>query len=103
MSVDIQKLQLGKAVEAARKSMGLSQAQLAAALGNGAGQSHVSAIERGVNTPSVALLVDLAQVLKTDPNTLIGWGGEGVIVAADESVASNVTRFVVSEDEAVAA
>ncbi len=102
MSAENQKLQLGKAVEVARKALGLSQAQLAAALGNGAGQSHVSAIERGVNTPSVALLVDLAQVLKTDPNTLIGWGSAGVVADAGESVA-NATRFVVSEGEAVAA
>ena len=107
MSVDGQKLQLGKAIEQARKAMGLSQAQLAQLLGNGAGQSHVSAIERGVNTPSVALLLELAAVLQTDPNTLVGWGGAGVKVlgegegVANEGVA-NATRFVVSE-EAVAA
>lgn len=91
MNVDEQKQQLGRSIEAHRKAMGLSQAQLAQALGIGVGQSHVSAIERGKNTPSIALFVRLAQVLQTDPNTLIGWGG-----AATEAPV-NATRFVVSE------
>ncbi len=95
MDGDTQKLQLGKSVEFYRKALGLSQAQLAAALGKGAGQSHVSAIERGVNTPSVALLVELAEILKTDPNTLIGWGA---VAEKTNAEATSETRFVVSAE-----
>ena len=94
---------IGKQIEERRKAMGLSQKALAEKLGNGSSQSHVSAMERGINLPSVTLLGELAEVLGTDPNTLIGWGGEEVgVVAIDTvaatAVAANATPvFVVSE------
>jgi transcriptional regulator with XRE-family HTH domain len=54
-----------------------SQRKFAAAMkkatGKRFGQTHVSAIERGINTPSVEMLTAAAQLLDVDPNYLLGF------------------------------
>lgn len=61
----------------AREKMYPSQQKFANELtrrtGRRLGQSHISAIERGVNQPSVELLTAIAEILNVTPNHLLGF------------------------------
>lgn len=52
-----------------RKSLGLTQEQMASYLGITA--PAVNKWEKGLSCPDIALLPALARLLKTDPNTLL--------------------------------
>lgn len=72
---------IGMRLREHRKKAGLSQEELSRRLGQmntSARQTHISAIECGHNTPSLALLINMARVLETDPNALLGWDAEGM-------------------------
>ncbi len=71
--------QLGVRLREMRKQAGLSQEELSrrlAQMNTSARQTHISAIECGHNTPSLALLINMARVLETDPNALLGWDAD---------------------------
>lgn len=65
------KLELGSRIRAYRKQMGLTQEQLAEALGVTVGA--VSKWESGQNTPELAMLVDLAELFEVSVDVLLGY------------------------------
>lgn len=61
---------LGKKIQATRKAKHITQKKLAE-LAN-ISRSHIGAIERGQYPPSLAVLTDIANVLKVSVSTLLG-------------------------------
>jgi transcriptional regulator with XRE-family HTH domain len=59
---------LGKTIKLYRKKAGLTQAELAKILGTS--NIHISHIEIGAVTPSVEVLLSIAEVLHVTPNDL---------------------------------
>lgn len=60
---------LGRTIRAHRRSAGLTQEQLAEAIGSSS--EWMSQVERGVGTPSVAILLRIATAVGTTPLALI--------------------------------
>lgn len=57
-------LPLGHVIRAARKAAGMTQPQLAAAIGTT--QPYLSDLERGERTPSIQMLIDIADACDCD-------------------------------------
>lgn len=62
---------LGESLAKKRLELGLSQADLASAVG--LGRTSISSFERGASMPTIRTLEDLCSALNTDPNTALGW------------------------------
>lgn len=62
--------EIGKNIRLQRCRMGLKQAELADLIG--VTSQHLCHIETSTSTPSLSVLVEIANVLKTDVNTLLG-------------------------------
>ncbi|MGA2771105.1 MAG: helix-turn-helix transcriptional regulator [Bryobacteraceae bacterium] len=60
---------LGQALRAIRQSKEISQERLA--LEGGFDRTYISLIERGINNPTVRVLVGIAAVLKVPPSKII--------------------------------
>ena len=78
MAVEEALKRLGRAIQARRREVGLTQAALAERLDTAT--EWVSQLERGVGAPSVSTLLKLAEGLATTPVALIttAWGEEAV-------------------------
>lgn len=65
---------LGRAIRTHRRNFGLTQEQLAEIIGSSS--EWMSQVERGVGTPSVAILLRVAEAVGTTPLALIdaAWG-----------------------------
>lgn len=68
MGADIN--EIGRNIRKYRKMAGLNQAQLAERVN--VTSQHISHVENGYTCPSISLLVDIANALKTDMNALFG-------------------------------
>lgn len=68
MGADIN--EIGRNIRKYRKAAGLNQAQLAERVN--VTSQHISHVENGYTSPSLGLLVDISNVLKTDMNSLFG-------------------------------
>jgi len=99
------RLAVGHAIRRARRESGLSMRALALACG--ISQPFLSAVERGQSTPSIASLYRLAEVLGTEPATLLPApsdgeisvirAGEGRMVPSSDRPRSAVGRVVFSD------
>lgn len=67
-------LKLGESIRSRRKKMGLTQEQLAEALGVTTGAVHKW--ESGKTTPELTMLVQIAQFFETSIDELLGYGWE---------------------------
>ena len=92
----------GALLRALRKEKGLTQKELAEKLG--CTSQHISAIERGVKTPTLETFVTLCNVLRVQPNLLLrdvieGWqeGWEAEIDRMLAVVPPNVRRRIKRE------
>ena len=65
---------LGRRIATLRKCSGFTQEQLAEAAGYSV--EFISLVERGVNSPTVAGIERIAQVLKVEPKELFSFGAE---------------------------
>lgn len=66
---------LGRRIATLRKRSGFTQEQLAEAAGYSV--EFISLVERGVNSPTVAGIERIAQVLKVEAKELFSFDGEG--------------------------
>lgn len=73
LKVEVSGISVGKNIKARRLALGMTQEDLAQAVG--LGRSMVAQIERGSKSASIQLGVEIARVLQCDLNTLAG--GEG--------------------------
>jgi transcriptional regulator with XRE-family HTH domain len=97
---------VGQAIRRARKDAGMSMRTLADQCG--VSQPFISAIERGLSTPSIATLYRLAAVLGTEPAALLPIHGadeisvirvdQGSWVPSSDRPGSAVGRVVMSDD-----
>jgi transcriptional regulator with XRE-family HTH domain len=65
---------LGRRIATLRKQSGFTQEQFAEAAGYSV--EFISLVERGVNSPTVAGIEKMAQVLKAEPKELFTFGAE---------------------------
>ena len=63
-------IEIGKQISIARHEAGLSQSQLSVLINRD--QSYLSKVESGLKTPSLELLVDIANKLEISVDTLVG-------------------------------
>lgn len=75
---------VGRAIRAARVDAGMSMRMLASR--SGVSQPFISAVERGLSTPSISTLYRIAEELGTDPATLlpVHHADEISVIRADE-------------------
>ena len=62
-------MSIGENIKSRRNAMGMSQSELASAIGVSAPM--ICQIERGTKSPTLRLSVDIARVLKCDLNDLV--------------------------------
>lgn len=101
------RLAVGHAIRRARTTSGLSMRALA--LAGGVSQPFLSAVERGLSTPSIATLYRLADVLDVSPSDLLPApidaeisvvrAAEGRLVPSSDRPGSAVGRVVFSDPE----
>lgn len=68
-------LKIGDRIRLRREQLGLTQDELAQAMGYKS-RSSINKIEKGVNEPPQSIIVDIAKTLKTTPAYLMGWEDE---------------------------
>lgn len=69
-----EKWRVGENIRRVRKANHMSVLDMAVELDKS--ESHLGQIECGAKGFSIPLLFDIANMLNTDPNTLLGWEGE---------------------------
>ena len=68
-------LKIGDRIRLRREQLGLTQDELAQAMGYKS-RSSINKIEKGVNEPPQSIIVNFAKILKTTPAYLMGWEDE---------------------------
>lgn len=96
---------VGVSIRRARQSTGMSMRDFAARCG--LSQPFVSAVERGISTPSIATLYKMAEVLGTEPSNLLPShptddidvirADEGQLVPSSDRPASAVGRVLLAD------
>ncbi len=82
------KCAIGARIKAAREQAGMTQEDLAAALDMS--PSHISVIERGVKSPKLETLVNIANTLKVSSDTLV----QDVVVCSTDGIASELSAAI---------
>lgn len=67
-------IRVGGLLQAARKSKGITQDELAKKIGMA--KNHISAIERGAHKASIDTLLGYCKILEYTPNEILGYGKE---------------------------
>lgn len=81
-------LKIGDRIRFRREQLGLTQDELARAMGYKS-RSSINKIEKGVNEPPQSIIVDIAKTLKTTPAYLMGWEDDkpnAEILSAGENI-----------------
>ncbi|MDY7100203.1 MAG: XRE family transcriptional regulator [Actinomycetota bacterium] len=96
---------VGRAIKRARSDAGLSMRDFAARCG--VSQPFISAVERGLSTPSISTLYRMAEVLETEPSALLPTrasdgievirAGEGRRVPSSDRPGSAIGRVVLAD------
>jgi transcriptional regulator with XRE-family HTH domain len=99
------RIAVGNSIRRARTAAGMSMRDFAARCG--LSQPFVSAVERGMSTPSIATLYRMAEVLGTEPSTLLPShptddidvirSGEGQMVPSSDRPGSAVGRVLLAD------
>lgn len=76
---------IGARIKAARERAGMTQEDLAAALEMS--PTHISVIERGVKSPKLETLVNIANALKVSSDTLL----QDVVTYSSDGIASEIS------------
>ncbi len=79
---------IGARIKAAREKAGMTQENLAAALQMST--THISVIERGVKSPKLETLVNIANVLKVSSDMLL----QDVVTCASDGLASELSATI---------
>jgi transcriptional regulator with XRE-family HTH domain len=101
------RIAVGDSIRRARLATGMSMRDFAARCG--VSQPFVSAVERGLSTPSIATLYRMAEVLGTEPSTLLPShpdgdievvrAGEGQMVPSSDRPGSAIGRVVLADPD----
>ena len=81
-------MKIGSFLKELRKEKGMTQKELAEKLG--CTSQHISAIERGVKTPTLETFVTLCNVLQVQPNLLL----QDVVDGWEESWEADIDRIL---------
>ena len=105
LDTDPIRVAVGVSIKRARIAVGMSMRDFAARCG--LSQPFVSAVERGLSTPSIASLYRMAEVLGTEPSTLLPSrrdggvevirSGEGDLVPSSDREGSAVGRVLLAD------
>ena len=79
---------IGARIKAAREKAGMTQEDLAAILEMS--PTHISVIERGVKSPKLETLVNIANALKVSSDTLL----QDVVTCASDGIASELSAAI---------